>query len=133
MKSPTPTRGVPIQLDRERHLRYSLKTLREMQEALGASTFATGLDQTAIGRVLWYGLRHEDPDLTVEAVEELVDLESLEDVMAAIVRATGGRATKDVVADQAGKKGHDAGARRPEDPSAPVPVLEEPVHGSGLS
>lgn len=90
--SPTPTRGVVIQLDKERHLRFSLKTMRELREAFGDDALEKGVGTDAIAQLLWYGLRWEDPGLTVEDVEDLVDLENLEDMMLAVAKATGNRA-----------------------------------------
>jgi len=89
--SPTPTRGIPVQLDRERHLRFTLRTLREIREEFGASVLASGFAMEAIAKLLWYGLKHEDPDLSVEAVEDLVDMENLTTVIEAVTAATGGR------------------------------------------
>lgn len=86
MTNPTPTRGVPVELDRERRLRYSLKTMREMRRALGeAPTVGTDI----LCKVLWYGLKHEDPTLTEDAIEEMVDLENLPDVVRAVRKASG--------------------------------------------
>jgi hypothetical protein len=80
----TPTLGVPVQLaDRVRHLRYSFRTLREMQTDEQAK-------ENNLLRYLWFGLRHEDPDLTMEMIEDLCDLQGYEDLRRAVNLATGG-------------------------------------------
>lgn len=100
--TPTPTRGVLITcLDRERHLRFTLKTIREMREEFGEDALAKGIQQEAIAKLLWYGLKHEDAELTPDQVEEMVDLEHLGDVMEAVAKATGRRATIEVVEEEA--------------------------------
>lgn len=100
--TPTPTRGVPLMLDRQRYLRFSLRTMREMRAKFGPDALKEGFDTNSIAELLWFGLRGEDPELTVEAVEELVDMEQLAEVMAAVSLATGtqGVEAKDVVVEE---------------------------------
>lgn len=76
--TPKPTKGHAVTLDRERHLRYSIRALKEIQE-----------DQS-LGNVLLVGLRHEDPDLTLEAVEDMVTLDMIDDIKGPLKAATGG-------------------------------------------
>ncbi len=78
MSEPTPTKGYPVTLDRERRLRFSLGSLRKVQE-----------DQS-LGNVLFQGLRHEDPELTLEDVEELVTLDIIGELHEPLKKATGG-------------------------------------------
>jgi len=89
---PTPTRGVPVQLDRVRHLRYTLGTVERLQKEVGEDAFAQAATSTSydqIAKMLWYGLAHEDPTLTPEAVKEMVDLEHIADILEALAKATG--------------------------------------------
>ncbi len=95
-----PTRGVPIQMDRVRHLRFSLKTLRELREEFGKDVLETGFEGDNVARLLWYGMKWEDDALTVEMIEEEVDLENLAEIMQAVVKASGGKA-RVAVADPA--------------------------------
>jgi len=75
----TPTRGVPVTLDRVRHLRFPIGVLRpEMFE--GAT----------LSRILWLGLRGDDPDLTEETVNDLIDLETLPSLRDALKKASSG-------------------------------------------
>lgn len=77
--SETPTRGVPVMLDRERRLRFPLSAVKEMDEG------------TSLDRLLWLGLRHEDPDLTQEQVADMIDMEMLLDLRDPLKKATAGR------------------------------------------
>lgn len=88
--TPTPTRGVPITLDRPRRVRYPLGILRKMQDEMGAA-FMGAMQVEKITKILWYGLIHEDPNLTEEQVDNMVDLENLSEVTAAVAKATGQR------------------------------------------
>ena len=85
---PSPTRGVPVTIDRERHFRYSLATLRKIEEELGGLDKIEGVGN--ITHVLWLGLKHEDEELTEEQLAELVDAEMLPDVIVAMRAAMGG-------------------------------------------
>src|SRR6266576_1006183 len=65
---PAPTRGVAIELDgRTRYLRYPLTVLKALQSEPNQS----------LGNILLLGLRAADPDLTLEQVEDMIDLEDL--------------------------------------------------------
>lgn len=74
-----PTRGVAVQMDKERHLRFPLSTLQEIEG-----------DGPTFVRIIWLGLRHEDPKLTLEDVGEMVDLELLAELKEPLRKATGG-------------------------------------------
>lgn len=72
------SRGVKITLDRERRLRYPLGVLNDLQ------------GDADLAKILYAGLKHEDPELTVEKVGELVDLEMLPELAEPLKKATGG-------------------------------------------
>lgn len=74
---PSPTKGVAVELDKERHLRYPLGTLREVSADADLVT------------VLYLGLKHEDGDLTPEQVGEMIDLEMLPELAEPLRKATG--------------------------------------------
>ena len=44
-KSPTPTRGIPVQLDKERRLRFTLGTMRKLQEEFGEDALEKGVSE----------------------------------------------------------------------------------------
>ena len=77
---PAPTRGVAIELDRTRYLRYPLHVLKQLQQEPDRS----------LGIILHMGLVADDPALTVEQVEDMIDLENLSTLFAPVKRATGG-------------------------------------------
>lgn len=76
---PTPTRGVAIELDRTRYLRYPLGVLNTMKNG-----------ETTLGRLLFLGLQKDDPSLTLEQVEDMIDLENLRALFGPVKKATGG-------------------------------------------
>lgn len=86
--TPSPTRGVPVTIDRQRHFRYSLATLRKIEEELGGLDKIEGVGN--ITHVLWLGLKHEDDELTEAQLAELIDAEMLPDVILAMRKAMGG-------------------------------------------
>jgi len=89
---PAPTKGVPIMLDRQRYLRYTLKTLRKIREELGEDALKTGVSGEKLAKVLCYGLQGDDPSMTWEQVEDIIDLSQLEDVVIAMRKAMGQKA-----------------------------------------
>lgn len=68
-------RSVLVSLDKERHLRFSVNALSDLEQILGTglgAAFGAGLVFTTIRAALWAGLRHEDADLTVLGVGDLI-------------------------------------------------------------
>jgi hypothetical protein len=133
-ETPTPTRGVLLHLDKERRLRFSLKTMRELREEFGENTLATGLSQDSIAKFLWHGLKHEDPELTIEQVEEIVDLEQLDEILDAVATATGKRGRLEevktavaAVSDQPAPVSEEAVVAEVMTKDPPAPASEEPV------
>lgn len=130
--TPTPTRGVPIQLDRLRHIRFSLKTTKEMRAKFGDDTLKDGFDQDKIAELLWFGLKWEDADLTVDQVEDMVDLENLTEVMKAVSKATGTLA----LMQEAGESKGESSKEETSPPLPPAPDItppekpEDPPEGS---
>lgn len=95
MSTPAPTRGVPVMLDRERRLRYPFGVLREMREKFGEAALTGGMKDENLPEMLLLGLKHEDPTLTVEQVESMVDLENLKEVVQAMTKALGYKPPKE--------------------------------------
>lgn len=94
--TPAPSRGVPIDLDRRRYLRYTLGTLRKIRLEFGDETLTKGVTEEKLAKVLWYGLVGDDPELKPELVEEIVDLEKLPEVTKAMRAAMGGKASVEI-------------------------------------
>ena len=91
-QSQAPTRGVPVDLGdgKERRLRYSFATRREMiTEFGGEKAMMSDLNGDKLCRVLWYGLKGSDPAITDEVIEELVDMENITDIVGAMMKALG--------------------------------------------
>lgn len=104
--TPTPTRGVKVVLDRERHLRYPLSALREID------------GNASLDFLLWLGLRHEDADLTQEQVADFVDLAMLPSLRDPLKQASGGQIDLgklgiDDEGEEAPKKGGPAAKKGP--------------------
>lgn len=109
-----PTRGVAVELDRERRLRYPMSAIKEIQARFDINLMAgEGLQAESLDDVvwvIWLGLRHEDPGepawwekvlaylglrdveprITPELVAEWIDLENIAEVTEAMQRAMGG-------------------------------------------
>lgn len=90
-----PKRGLRLELDRPRYLRITLGALKRIEELSGIGIEQQEelqqWSQTLDGVVgmLWAGLVHEDPDLTVEDVYEIVDISNFAQIRAAIDQAVG--------------------------------------------
>ena len=82
---------IPLQLDKIRNLRFSLKALSDVEEMLGKSLSEINLTKMTIKQLftfVWAGLYHEDHELTVERIFELVDeFSSVNDVSVAFTKA----------------------------------------------
>ena len=69
-------RGITIELDRPRTLRYGINALAKVEDLTGKSVMALDLSNVGIKDLLviiYAGLYHEDKTLTVEAVGDLID------------------------------------------------------------
>lgn len=81
---------VDIQLDKKRKLRYTMNALAEIEDALGVTMGEIDTVKMTIKNIrviLWAGLIHEDPELTVEEVGNMVDLQNLDEVQEKITEA----------------------------------------------
>lgn len=80
---------VPIMLDRQRYLVYDLAALRKFEEVTGKSAFDfwANIRASDLATFLWVGLLRDDPELTQEQCDSLVDLSSLPEITELIARA----------------------------------------------
>jgi hypothetical protein len=82
---------VAIELDRVRRLKYDFNAVCELEDALGKPV--TQLKQENVGfremrAMLWAGLLHEEPDLTIQEAGALAgEAESIEYVTEKVVEA----------------------------------------------
>lgn len=84
---------VPVFLDRLRHLKFDLNSLCVLEEKFGNIEKALQELERGVMRavrvILWAGLCHEDPDLTEEDVGKLVNIDNLDMVGIALLKALG--------------------------------------------
>lgn len=115
-----PDRGVPVELDRERRIRYPMAAVQRIEERFDADLIAgTGVEPEGVEDVVWLiwlglqygepedsptpvwerawgwlleklGLRRPEPELTEERVAAYVDLANMDDVLVAVNEAMGG-------------------------------------------
>lgn len=82
---------IPIQLDKERHLKFDLNAFAELEELYGDINTAFEAMQRgsikAIRAMLWAGLVHEDKNLTLEQVGSMIDMSNINEVVSAISKA----------------------------------------------
>ncbi len=84
---------IEVNLDRTRHLKYTLNAFIELDDMLGINilqnpqAFLTSLSAKTMRAFLWVGLIHEDPDLTLDAVGALIHMGNLGELNQAIQKA----------------------------------------------
>lgn len=126
-----PGRGVPVTLDRERHIRYPMAAVQEIEEHFDTNLMAgEGVDPEGVDDVVWLiwlglqygepepppqpvwtrlwhrvlealGVRDREPELTREYVARWVDLQNMDEVLDALNEAMGGAADEGEVAPAA--------------------------------
>ena len=72
---------VEIELDKTRQIRFTLNALAELEDKLGVPlTELEGLTMGVkqIRTFLWAGLLHEEPELSEQAVGNMVDFDNIE-------------------------------------------------------
>ena len=80
---------VQIDLDKERHLKFDLNALCEIEILTGQSFSDLDASMQTIRIVLWAGLIHEDADLTLQDVGKLIHGGNLAEVNRAVSEAFG--------------------------------------------
>lgn len=66
----------PIQLDKTRNLRYSIRAIDRIEKQFNKNFFSidyTDLSVEQLASIVWAGLFHEDASLTIEKVMDLID------------------------------------------------------------
>ncbi|MED4840395.1 hypothetical protein P9695_08755 [Weizmannia sp. CD-2023] len=72
---------VEVELDKVRHIRYTMNALAEIEDKLGyglADLDGKQLKIKEVRVILWAGLIHEDPELTEEQVGDMIDLGNMQ-------------------------------------------------------
>lgn len=85
-------RMVKINLDKERNLYFTLNSLEIIEELTGKTIdkLSEGMTISMLKAVVYAGLVHEDKELTVDAVGEMIGFEDIEMISNAIGEAFGG-------------------------------------------
>lgn len=82
---------IPYELDKVRNLRYNLRALSLVEEAVGIPLAQLNVNNVSIkdtSIMIWAGLYHEDKDLTPDIVMDLIDeYSSIEDASDIMIRA----------------------------------------------
>ncbi len=68
-----------ISLDRERMLKLNMNTMRKFEEISGASLFKIGenFSATQLQILIFCCLSHEDKDLTLDSVGDMIDMSNM--------------------------------------------------------
>lgn len=90
-QTPTPTRGIPVDLGdgKPYFLRYSLAARKRLIAQLGGEEKLKNLSGDELGVVVLEGLKGSAPDLTLEQLEELIDMQNINGVVEAMAKAIG--------------------------------------------
>lgn len=83
---------VKIELDKERNLYFNLNSLEIIEELTGKSieNISKEMNMKVLKAIVYAGLVHEDKELTVEAVGDMIGFEDIQAVSEAIGEAFGG-------------------------------------------
>lgn len=71
-----PKQYVPIELDKTRNLRYGYKAMQQVEDRLGIHLSQLNFDSVSLNElaiILLAGLQHEDNDLTVDKLVDILD------------------------------------------------------------
>jgi hypothetical protein len=146
---------IDVQLDRPRHLRFRKRDVRQaevvFEQELGKPrTFLTALLQlmetmqagepaalstTNITVLYWLGLRHEDPTLTLEDVEDLLPLTSPAELVGLVVKlfeAWQAQTPQPVDTGEVAPAESPLASTGPAIGPLPASVLDLPVSNSGI-
>ncbi|WP_240511862.1 gene transfer agent family protein [Paludifilum halophilum] len=81
---------VDVTLDKQRRFKFDLNALTELEDALGKPV--TQLNDGTVGMrelraMIWAGLLHESPDLTLRETGDIIDLERIEEITEKVTEA----------------------------------------------
>lgn len=84
---------IEVQLDKTRHLRYTLGSFAYLEETYGdIDTAFNAMEKgsmTAIIDIIYAGLIHEDDTLTKKQVSHMIDMDNMNDIVEQITKAMG--------------------------------------------
>jgi hypothetical protein len=91
--NPTPTRGVPLELDgKTYYLRCSLATRRRLIQEMGGEEGLKKLKGDDVGKVILEFMKDSAPEMTLEKLEDLIDMQNFQDAVDAMAKAMGQKA-----------------------------------------
>lgn len=84
---------VQINLDKPRNMKFNLRAMMEFEKATGKNVFKEDIwedmSATDIVYLLWATLKHEDENLTVDDVAEMVHFGNMEEITEKLTKAFG--------------------------------------------
>ena len=87
------SKPIEIELDKKRHLRYTLGSFAYLEETYGDIDKAfTKMEQgsmNAIIDIIYAGLIHEDANLTKHQVSHMIDISNMNEIVEQITKAMG--------------------------------------------
>lgn len=103
---------VPVQLDRERNIRVDFNALELAEELTGKDLMGGELDNPRVGdvkKIVFAFLKHEDPELTLDAVGGMLHPGNINEVTAALKEAMRSETRKAAAADDAAEEASESG------------------------
>ena len=84
-------KNVAVTLDKERHFRLTLNSMVKFEEVTGKSLLS-GLDTSTLTSadlraLMWACLIHEDKELSLDVVGDMIDMGNVADIQQALTRA----------------------------------------------
>lgn len=123
MAGETPSVGAQITLDKPRTVRFTIGAVRRIIVEKGRGYFEVeDKEEDELERLVYLacqGFRHEDPELTPEVLEEIIDFRQVVELGACIAEALGQdvpKAMARIEGDASGKPRPPKGARRTRPP-----------------
>jgi hypothetical protein len=83
-------KSFPVKLDKQRKLRFTFNAFCELEEVMDRplTELQNGFKMKDLRALLWAGLLHEEPEMTIEQAGDLIDeAESIEVVAEAVSKA----------------------------------------------
>jgi hypothetical protein len=80
----------PVKLDKQRNFRFTFNAFCELEDVLDRplTELQKGFKMKDLRALVWAGLLHEEPELTIEQAGDLIDeAESIEEVAEAVSKA----------------------------------------------
>lgn len=107
IERPTTPAKVTLADGKERVLRYPLGVMKAAAAEFGSSLFKretlANLDEDKLAKLIWYGLKTDEPTITVEQVENIVEAAAIPYIMQQFQLAFTGSLPEQPKNDQSGQ------------------------------